>query len=134
MIGNAKICFDSRLIHLLVKSWKKFAFWPKEWTKNISYRWDMNEARLFTTLRIIYVFSFVINFAAQHESFAYNWKECFALCWYKHASVCATYCKDWSLHTFWTSNMKILKIFTWPLLNQLIIYGRTIVSNNYSYY
>ena len=27
----------------------------------------MNEARLFTTLRIIYVFSFVINFAAQHD-------------------------------------------------------------------
>ena len=28
----------------------------------------MNEARLFTTLRIIYVFSFVINFAAQHDT------------------------------------------------------------------
>ena len=28
----------------------------------------MNETRLFTTLRIIYVFSFVINFAAQHDT------------------------------------------------------------------
>ena len=53
----------------------------------------MNEARLFTTLRIIYVFSFVINFAAQQEITSHTIERNVLPC----ADInmpCATYCKD----------------------------------------
>ena len=84
MLKPTLIRLNISLIHLLIQKEIQYLTWgvttKREWRGR-----DEWNSRLFTTWRIIYVFSFVINFAAQHDIVSHTIEQnilpCACGCW-----------------------------------------------------
>ena len=107
-----------KLIHSVVK---EFEFWPKQVTKNTIDEIWMKHLYLLRCELFMY---FHLLLILQHSTIASHTIERNVLPCAERMLRCATYSKDLKSTYFLDKNMKILKIFTWPYLNQFMLHTR----------